>query len=252
MNNITITKSLTGTIIGAAVAFAFAACSSSPSTAPEASAAQVSSELGKQISLEPQLDSTSDPSAYTPPIFSIPAETEETLESWLNANPINNMIHVDYWCAENPDYPNNHMWCLPSEIQLESGTVQNLYTGTANAILCAAGQDTILYTVSLHNNIISKRWTNPLFNTDFYTGAKDEFTRACKAENGDITEETERKITCDITIKPIQSPQDSSGRSPQYLLPHHNYNYEDSNWTVFATKTVEPCRIRPQIEPIAY
>ena len=116
----TITKSITGTIFGAAVAFAFAACSSSPSTAPEATVAQVSSELGKQISLEPQQDPTSDPSAYTPPIFSIPAETEETLESWLNGNPISNDITVDYWCAENPDYPENPLWCLPNRIQLEN------------------------------------------------------------------------------------------------------------------------------------
>lgn len=242
----TISKSITGTIIGAAVAFAFAACSSSPSTAPEATVAQTSSGPNAQIHLTPS-DST-----YTPPIFSIPAETEETLESWLNANPINNMIHVDYWCAENPDYPENPLWCLPNRIQLENGTAFEFYNGNSDVIACETYQDTIFYSVYLHSNTITKKWTNPWFNTDFYTGAKDEFTRACKAENGDITEETERKITCDITIKPIQSPQDSSGRSPQYLLPHHNYNYEDSNWTVFATKTIEACRIRPQIEPTAY
>jgi hypothetical protein len=33
-------------------------------------------------------------------------------------------------------------------------------------------------------------------------------------------------------------------------LPHLSYNYEDPSWTNFATKTVERCRIRPQIEPV--
>ena len=200
----------------------------------------------QKTSLKP-IDST-----YTPPIIAVSAETEETLESWLKGNPISNMIHVDYYCTENPDYPDNPLWCLPSTIQLESGTVQALYSGTANAILCATSQDTIRYTVLLSNNIISKRWSNPFFGTDFYTGAKDEFTRSCKAENGDITEDTGRKITCDIKITPIQSPTDSLAQSPRYLLPHYSYNYDDPSWTVFATKTIELCRIRPQIEPISF
>jgi hypothetical protein len=244
-----ITKSITGTIIGAAVAFAFAACSSSPSTAPEASAAQVSSELGKQISLEPQLDSTSDPSAYTPPIFSIPAETEETLESWLNGNPISNDITVDYWCAENPDYPENPLWCLPNRIQLENGTAFDFYNGNSDVIACETYQDTIFYSVYLHNNTIRKKWTNPWFNTEMFAQSKTQFKESCKAEFGDITEDTENTIACNIVVQPSPSHDNGSANSRQYFTIHYTYNYIDSYWNQFATKTIEACRIRPQIEP---
>ena len=239
-----ITKTITTAVSIAATALTFIACSSGSSVAPETSVAQTSSGSNAQIRLTPS-DST-----YTPPVIAVSAETEETLESWLKSNPISNMIHVDYYCDENPDFPDNPHWCLPGKIQLESGTVLSLYSGTANAILCAADQDTILYSVHLHNNIISKKWSNPFFGIDFYSDAKDEFKRSCKAENGDITEDTEHKIACDIKIMPIQSPIDSSNQSPRYLLPHLSYNYEDPSWTNFATKTVERCRIRPQIEPI--
>lgn len=239
-----ITKSITGTIVGAAAALALAACSSSPSTAPEASITKTSSGSNAQVRINP-----TDSISATPTVI-VSADDEATLESWLKSNPISNMIHVDYYCDENPDFPDNPHWCLPGKIQLESGTVLSLYSGTANAILCAADQDTILYSVHLHNNIISKKWSNPFFGIDFYSDAKDEFKRSCKAENGDITEDTEHKIACDIKIMPIQSPIDSSNQSPRYLLPHLSYNYEDPSWTNFATKTVERCRIRPQIEPI--
>ena len=195
----TITKSITGTIIGAAVAFAFAACSSSPSTAPEATVAQTSSGPNAQIHLTPS-DST-----YTPPIFSIPAETEETLESWLNGNPISNDITVDYWCAENPDYPENPLWCLPNRIQLENGTAFEL-----------------------------------------------QFKESCKAEFGDITEDTENTIACNIVVQPSPSQDNGSANSRQYFTIHYTYNYIDSYWNQFATKTIEACRIRPQIEPISY
>ena len=237
MNNKTISKQIAGAITVVMTAFALVACSSGNSVAPETSAAITKEESSKQIRLEPT-DSTN-----KQPIFAVSAETEETLESWLKANPISNMIHVDTWCyPENPDDP---LWCLPLTIQLESGTVQHLYTGRDNAILCAVGQDSILYSVSLHDNIISKRWSNPFFGTDTYTKAKEEFTHSCKAEFGDITEETERKIICDIKIKPVPSPMDSSAQAPRYLLPHPSYNYDDPSWTNFATKTIERCRIRP-------
>ena len=244
MNNITTTKSITGTIVGVAAALALAACTSGNSVAPEASIAQTSSEPSAQIRISPT-DST-----YTPPIIAVSAETEETLESWLKGNPISNMIHVDYWCAENPDFPDDHMWCLPSKIQLESGTVLDLYTGNANVIACATGQDTIIYSVQLHSNIITKRWNNPFFGTDSYTRAKEEFTHSCKAEFGDITENTENTIACDIKIKPTPSSMDSTAQSPRYLRPRPPYNYDDPSWTDFATKAIERCRTRPQIEPI--
>ena len=241
MNTTTITKSITRTIIGAAVAL-LAACSSSPSTAPEASAAKTSSGSNAQVRID-STDSTS-----TQPIFAVSAETEETLESWLNGNPISNGITVDNWCY--PENPEDPLWCLPYRIRLESGTVANVYGGSANVIMCETETDTISYSVHLHNNIITKKWTNPLFDTEAFRQSKTQFKQSCKAEIGDITEETETKIACDIKIEPIPSPKDSSNQSPRYFLPHLSYNYEDPSWTNFATKTVERCRIRPQIEPV--
>jgi hypothetical protein len=242
-----ITKSISQTIVGAAVALAFTACSSSNSVAPEASVAQIKEEPSKQIRLEPQQDST-----YTPPIFAISDETKETLESWLNGNPISNGITVDHWCDENhPDYPNDPFWCLPYRIQLEKGTVANVYGGSVNVIMCETYQDTIIYSVSLHNNIIKKTWTNPLFDTDMYRQSKTQFKQSCKAEFGDITEETETKIVCNVKIEPSPSQDDPSRDSRKYLKPHYFYNYLDIYWNEFASQTIEACRgIPPQIEPI--
>lgn len=240
----TITKTITGTIIGAAVAFAFAACSSSPSTAPEATVAQTSSGPNAQIHLTPS-DST-----YTPPIFSIPAETEETLESWLNGNPISNDITVDYRCAENPDYhPENPLWCLPNRIQLENGTAFEFYNGNSDVIACETYQDTIFYSVYLHSNTITKKWTNPWFNTEMFAQSKLQFKESCKAEFGDITNDTETTVACDIVVQPSPSQDNGSANSRQYFTIHYTYNYIDSYWNQFATKTIEACRIRPQIEP---
>ena len=252
MNNITITKSLTGTIVGTAVALMLAACSSSSPTAPEASVtpettvANTSDFPVQKTSLKPT-DST-----YTPPIFSIPAETEETLESWLNGNPISNDIIVDYWCAENPDYPENPLWCLPNRIQLENGTAFEFYNGNSDVIACETYQDTIFYSVYLHSNTITKKWTNPWFNTEMFAQSKTQFKESCKAEFGDITEDTENTIACNIVVQPSPSHDNGSANSRKYFTIHYTYNYIDSYWNQFATKTVEPCRIRPQIEPTAY
>lgn len=236
-----ITKSITGTIVGAA-ALMLAACSSSPSTAPEASVAVGQENSSKQIRLESK-DST-----YTPPVIAVSAETEETLESWLNGNPISNGITVDNWCyPENPDDP---FWCLPTRIQLENGTVANAYGGSVNVIMCETETDTISYGVHLHSNIITKTWTNPLFNTEMHAQSKSQFKESCKAEGGDITEDEENKIACDIKIEPIPSEDAPTEDSRRYYRTHYFYNYEDPSWTNFATKTVERCRIRPQIEPI--
>ena len=237
-----ITKSITGTIVGAA-ALMLAACSSSPSTAPEASATIGQEDSSKQIRLESK-DST-----YTPPVIAVSAETEETLESWLNGNPISNGITVDNWCyPENPDDP---LWCYPARLQLESGTVANAYGGSVNVIMCETETDTISYGVHLHSNIITKTWTNPLFNTEMHAQSKLQFKESCKAENGDITEDTEHKIACDIKIEPIPSEDAPTEDSRRYYRTHYFYNYIDPSWTNFATKTVERCRIRPQIEPTA-
>ena len=242
MKNTTITKSIAGAIIGITAVLTLAACSSGNSVAPEASVAITKNESSKQIRLEPA-DST-----YKQPIFAVSAETEENLESWLNGNPISNGITVDNWCY--PENPEDPLWCLPYRIRLESGTVANVYGGSANVIMCETETDTISYSVHLHNNIITKKWTNPLFDTEAFRQSKTQFKQSCKAEFGDITEETETKIACDIKIEPIPSPKDSSNQSPRYFLPHLSYNYEDPSWTNFATKTVERCRIRPQIEPV--
>lgn len=236
-----ITKSITGTIVGAA-ALMLAACSSSPSTAPEASAAIGQEDSSKQIRLESK-DST-----YTPPVIAVSAETEETLESWLNGNPISNGITVDNWCyPENPDDP---FWCLPARIQLENGTVANAYGGSVNVIMCETETDTISYGVHLHSNIITKKWTNPLFNTEMFAQSKTQFKESCKAEFGDITEDTENTIACNIVVQPSPSHDNGSANSRQYFTIHYTYNYIDSYWNQFATKTIEACRIRPQIEPI--
>ena len=242
MKNTTITKSIAGAIIGITAVLTLAACSSGNSVAPEASVAITKNESSKQIRLEPA-DST-----YKQPIIAVSAETEETLESWLNGNPISNGITVDNWCY--PENPEDPLWCLPYRIRLESGTVANVYGGSANVIMCETETDTISYSVHLHNNIITKKWTNPLFDTEAFRQSKTQFKQSCKAEFGDITEETETKIACDIKIEPIPSPKDSSNQSPRYFLPHISYNYEDPSWTNFATKTVKRCRIHPQIEPV--
>lgn len=237
-----ITKSITGTIVGAA-ALTLAACSSSPSTAPEASAAIGQEDSSKQIRLE-STDST-----YTPPVIAVSAETEETLESWLNGNPISNGITVDNWCyPENPDDP---FWCLPARIQLENGTVFDFYNGNSDVIACETYQDTIFYSVYLHNNTIRKKWTNPWFNTEMFAQSKTQFKESCKAEFGDITEDTENTIACNIVVQPSPSHDNGSANSRQYFTIHYTYNYIDSYWNQFATKTIEACRIRPQIEPIA-
>ena len=237
-----ITKSITGTIVGAA-ALMLAACSSSPSTAPEASAAIGQEDSSKQIRLESK-DST-----YTPPVIAVSAETEETLESWLNGNPISNGITVDNWCyPENPDDP---FWCLPARIQLENGTAFDFYNGNSDVIACETYQDTIFYSVYLHNNTIRKKWTNPLFNTEMHAQSKLQFKESCKAEGGDITEDTENTIACNIVVQPSPSHDNGSANSRQYFTIHYTYNYIDSYWNQFATKTIEACRIRPQIEPIA-
>ena len=244
MNTTTITKSITGAITIAVTAFALAACSSSNSAAPEASVAKTSSGSNAQV----RIDSTDSTSA--PPTLTVSAKDEATLESWLNGNPINNSILVNRRCAKNPDFPDDSLWCLPHRIQMEKGTVAHAYNGNTMIILCETETDTISYSVHLHNNIITKKWTNPLFDTEAFRQSKTQFKQSCKAEFGDITEETETKIACDIKIEPIPSPKDSSNQSPRYFLPHLSYNYEDPSWTNFATKTVERCRIRPQIEPV--
>ena len=241
-----ITKSISQTIVGAAVALAFTACSSSNSVAPEASVAQIKEEPSKQIRLKHQQDST-----YTPPIFAISDETKETLESWLNGNPISNDITVDYWCAENPDYPENPLWCLPNRIQLENGTAFEFYNGNSDVIACETYQDTIFYSVYLHSNTITKKWTNPWFNTEMFAQSKTQFKESCKAEFGDITEETETKIVCNVKIEPSPSQDDPSRDSRKYFKPHYFYNYLDIYWNEFASQTIEACRgIPPQIEPI--
>lgn len=239
-----ITKSITGTIVGAA-ALALAACSSSPSTAPEASITKTSSGSNAQVRINP-----TDSISATPTVI-VSADDEATLESWLNGNPISNDIIVDYWCAENPDYPENPLWCLPNRIQLENGTAFDFYNGNSDVIACETYQDTIFYSVYLHNNTIRKKWTNPWFNTEMFAQSKTQFKESCKAEFGDITEDTENTIACNIVVQPSPSHDNGSANSRQYFTIHYTYNYIDSYWNQFATKTIEACRIRPQIEPIA-
>ena len=239
-----ITKSITGTIVGAA-ALALAACSSSQSTAPEASITKTSSGSNAQVRINP-----TDSISATPTVI-VSADDEATLESWLNGNPISNDIIVDYWCAENPDYPENSLWCLPNRIQLENGTAFDFYNGNSDVIACETYQDTIFYSVYLHNNTIRKKWTNPWFNTEMFAQSKTQFKESCKAEFGDITEDTENTIACNIVVQPSPSHDNGSANSRQYFTIHYTYNYIDSYWNQFATKTIEACRIRPQIEPIA-
>ena len=203
-----ITKSITGTIVGAA-ALALAACSSSPSTAPEASITKTSSGSNAQVRINP-----TDSISATPTVI-VSADDEATLESWLNGNPISNDIIVDYWCAENPDYPENPLWCLPNRIQLENGTAFDFYNGNSDVIACETYQDTIFYSVYLHNNTIRKKWTNPWFNTEMFAQSKTQFKESCKAEFGDITEDTENTIACNIVVQPSPSQDNGSANSIQ-------------------------------------
>ena len=242
MKNTTITKSIAGAITIAVTAFALVACSSGNSVAPEASVAITKNESSEQIRLKPA-DST-----YKQPIFAVSAETEENLEIWLkNINPISNQITVDNWCyPENPDDP---LWCYPVRLQLESGTVFNSYQGSFNGIVCETETDTISYGVHLNGDTITKRWINPLFNTNMYSESKLQFKEACKAEGGDITEDEENKIACDIKIEALPIEDAPTEESRIYYETHPFYNYIDPNWSEFATKAIEACRIRPQIEP---
>ena len=241
MNIMTIIKSIAGAIIGIA-ALTLAACSSGNSVTPETSGVISQNESSKQIRLEPA-DST-----YKQPIIAVSAETEENLEIWLkNNNPISNQITVDKWCyPENPDDP---LWCYPARLQLESGTVFNSYHGTFNEIVCETETDTISYGVHLNNGFITKRWINPWFNTEMYAQSKLQFKEACKAEGGDITEDEENKIACDIKIEALPIEDAPTEESRIYYETHPFYNYIDPNWSEFATKAIEACRIRPQIEP---
>ena len=246
MNNITITKSIAGAITIAVTAFALAACSSSNSAAPEASVALSPDNSSKQTRLEPSDESTD--SAPTPPTVTVSAKDEATLESWLNGNPINNSILVNRRCAENPDFPDDSLWCLPHRIQMEKGTVAHAYNGNTMIILCETETDTISYIVQLHNNIITKKWTNPFFNTEAFLQSKAQFKQSCKAENGDVTEDSPSRVACDIVIKPSPSQNDPSAYSRQYFTTHHYYYYEDSEWTPIATRSiVEGCRTAPMI-----
>ena len=237
-----ITKSITGTIVGAA-ALALAACSSSPSTAPEASITKTSSGSNAQVRINP-----TDSISATPMVI-VSADDEATLESWLNGNPISNGITVDNWCY--PENPDNPLWCLPNRIQLENGTAFDFYNGNSDVIACETYQDTIFYSVYLHNNTIRKKWTNPWFNTEMFAQSKTQFKESCKAEFGDITEETETKIVCNVKIEPSPSQDDPSRDSRKYLKPHYFYNYLDIYWNEFASQTIEACRIHPQLEPLA-
>ena len=135
-------KLTTQTIICGLFTLALYACSSDNASAPEQVLSQASGNNKEQqhVRIEP------------------PSETDSIPESWLEGNTITRAIMVDYWCVESPEHPDNPMWCLPPRVQLESGTVTNMYWGTSDRISCELAEDTLTYSehLSMDDSTVSK------------------------------------------------------------------------------------------------
>ena len=231
-------KTTTKTIICGLAAFALYACSSDNTASPdttntEKTAVENGSEDGtKQIRLEPSVD-------------------EAYLESILNGESIDNMVSVDPPICpdETTDDPDDYYWCPPYRVQLETGTVFHRWDGLGEVIFCETEQDTMWYSVYLNHNIITKKWHNPQFLPDDVN--KAEFRDSCITEGGKITEDTEDQIICEFTIKPFNTDKEYTPPPEGELSMEFLFVYENLNWKLFATKAIEPCRIHPQIEPVA-
>ena len=206
-------KIITKTIICGLAAFAMYACTSDNTIIP------------KQV-----LSPASDNSGNTPQVHhDLPDSTKETLESWLEARPLDMNIAVDYWCY--PENPEDPMWCLPHRLQLESVKVFNNYGGSSDRITCELEQDTLSYSAYRSDSIVTKRLSHNLVNSIPAVAA--EFKDSCETEGGTFVEENEGSMECEVKVKPCDDESCPVGIYPTYM---------DPNWRLFATKAIEPCR----------
>jgi hypothetical protein len=206
-------RPITKTIICGLAAFAMYACTSDNTIIP------------KQV-----LSPASDNSGNTPQVHhDLPDSTKETLESWLEVRPLNENIAVDYWC--HPENPEDPMWCLPHRLQLESGKVLNFYGGQSDRITCELEQDTLSYSAYRSDSIVTKRLSHNLVNSIPDVAA--EFKDSCETEGGTFVEENEGSMECEVKVEPCDGESCPVGIYPTYM---------DPNWSLFATKAIEPCR----------
>lgn len=158
------------------------------------------------------------------------------IDVYLEGHAISNMIMVDHWCVENPDYPDNPWWCLPVRSQLESGTVYNSYEGLSNAMFCETSSDTLSYNVFLNvsSKTITKKLSRNLVN--YIPHVMDEFRDSCETEGGTIMEDNEGTMVCSVKISACDREYCQDSVEPEYF-------YTDPSWKLFATKAIEPCRM---------
>ena len=225
----------TKTIVCGLAAFALYACSSDNTASPENSVLDKSEKKTAQ--------------QIIPNSTSVSAEVESNLTSILNGRPITNHIAIDFFCHNDEEDAYGFMFdCGPaSTIQLETGTVYHLWDGIQDIISCQTELDTTSYSVQLYHNTITKRWHDPLFTID--NERKEAFRDSCIAEGGNFTEESEDRIACELTLEPLNTDEEYTPPPEGELDWDFFFNYYDPNWEVFASKVIEPCRIRPVINP---
>ena len=216
-------KPITQTIICGLVAFTLYACSSDNASAPEQTVSQASSNNVEQrhVRIDP------------------PDETDSIPESWLEGNTITRAIMVDYWCVESPEHPDNPMWCLPPRVQLESGTVTNMYWGTSDRISCEMIDDTLTYSDYMNDSTVSKRLSRSAI--ELITDIAIAFRDSCEAEGGTFIDNNERGVECLVKLKPWDCESCPEGINPFYSDPY---------WRPFAEMVTSLCDMKPQIEPI--
>ena len=168
----------------------------------------------------------------------VSADDEAYVEGLLDGESISNGIIVDYWCFEE-DGP--CMW--PNRAKMESGTVFGNFTGISNGIVCETELDTASYHIWLKGDTVTKDWHNPWFAANAW--GKEAFRDSCEAEGGQITEDSEDLITCKLRIKPLNTDEEYTPPPEGELSMEFLFIYEDPYWRLFATQTIENCRIRP-------
>lgn len=211
------------TIICGLAALALYACSSDNASAPEQVLSQApgNNEKYQHVRIE------------------APDEKDSIPESWLEGYSLSKMIMVDYWCVENPDYPDDPWWCLPPRVQLESGTVSKFYFGISDRISCEMIDDTLTYSDYMNDSTVSKKLSRN--SAKYVTGIEDAFRDSCEAEGGTFIDDNEGALECLVKLKPWDCEDCPGGLSPIY---------DDPNWRFFAENITFLCDMKPQIEPI--
>ena len=225
-------KTTTKTIICGLTALALYACSSDNTTSPEtADTGKTAIEKGgedgiRQIRLEP-------------------SEQEAYIDGILEGEVLSNMIIVDppICGIYDPEEPEDCWCCQPYRVQLESGKIYHHWDGLNEKIFCETEQDTIWYSVTLHNNTITKKWQNPYFSAEISN--KTAFRDSCIAEGGNFTEENDSLLVCELTLEPVNTDKEYTPPPEDVLSLEFSFHYDDPNWTQFATGTIANCRITP-------